>query len=1101
MTSKTPIHSQDGQSLSYQTERALLPLVSFTFSLSPKVSVTSPKNVKRKADELEKEENKRLRTSQENIQPQSSLQSVLEAQGSTPSQLFIDLNRKLSQDLSQGSANDKNQPFVDLNRKFTQDSTQRLGSPFDSTQKQKIPSEDTFTSPFITPTKPATKRKIQDEASVTQQGHDANSSKLQEEESMEPPRKKIMLAPNEFFNLDTEVRQILFMKILDYLQLFKIINTMSLICKKFQTLISSQYFTNSNQTLNYLNLSCDDFTKSKITPSTLMWSKALSFFSTKFPNIFTQTRTIKIENSNNLVFCDEFVNFMIKFYNTEHLSLLKTTTCKIEGINLSPSKNLQALAKLETLNLHKFTSQHPIYELFPGLPRTLKYLDLWECYPLIDSQKLVIMTKAVTQLETLILTNQTMIGDRIFIDAQGKKNKVFQKLVNLVVRRCDRITDETIKAMKDNKALRSLDLWETKSITNQSLEVIGKNLTQLQTLILCRIDHINDEGLSFLSNLTNNNVQGDKMILDTVSTQNENNNITNPTTTNNKEMRKLVLRNCANITEDAIFKLMESGVKLKHLDLWGTGRIQTEMIFDKSKIENLTRLILAESKIDDSCLCSISQNATQLKEISLRRCEFVSTMGIRKFIILPLKNLACIDLFASCSSFGGINDDLFVPTLEKPHNKNVKELDVTSSKLTDEGVKEMIKWCNNIERIVVQKCSEIGDEGVEAIVESFNKRRYRGGWSGEGGRGEIDISSCTRVTSKSQNTIMQVSSFVTIKAAHISSFYTSPSKSNYSTPNSGFSTPIRSIPNSPNISPFKSRGFNVQEEERKSILLLKQTFNTPTSYFNTPNNSSPGHNKRTRIIAHLNKIFEGVTWYLSCGKCKKKVTEEDVKCPKCSTVFEQTSQVATEEAPDPVLKQEKKEQKIKRWKYRVQVFDHTEEIILQIWDEAGNQMMKSTAQQFSQLSEEERRQKFEELLFAGFIFVVSPKRDSGEGSGSSTTGDPAYSALEASKIDYETQCKYLMDDIQSEVEAKERRKKAKPVKLMLGATPSPIKNVSPVNVKSGHPSPVVGMSRGVSPRGTVVGRRVSDGGAKKVEEDNQFSQQYSSQGSQGWASY
>ncbi|PWA43359.1 Leucine-rich repeat, cysteine-containing subtype [Artemisia annua] len=208
-----------------------------------------------------------------------------------------------------------------------------------------------------------------------------------------------------------------------------------------------------------------------------------------------------------------------------------------------------------------------------------------------DDDGLCAVAKACSRLSGVELYGRLHVGD-IGVDCLVRSCK---DLRNLILSRCARVTDESLKSIRELNSLQRLDL-EGCLISDMGLEYMAKAdlKNNLMSLSLDECDKISDIDISHLKQMVN--------------------------------LTRLSLSNCGvNITDSGIFTLSQ--------------------IIPNIEVLHLSWLI----NITDISLSQIARNCKKLKFIELRGCEAITGKGVRCFAHHPrLSSLymsSCYNIF------------------------------------------------------------------------------------------------------------------------------------------------------------------------------------------------------------------------------------------------------------------------------------------------------------------------------------------------------------------------------------------------------------------------------------------------------------------------
>ena len=225
----------------------------------------------------------------------------------------------------------------------------------------------------------------------------------------------------------------------------------------------------------------------------------------------------------------------------------------------------------------------------------LNHLDLQHC-PGIRHEGAVHLAN-LSLLKTLNLS-QTRIEDNTL-----EITKNMPRLESLSIERCF-IGDEGITKLIGLKSLRYLNL-SALPITNQAMQTINQNMTQLRELQIAHCANIDDEGLQALQNLSNlKRFQADGIVLGDRAVQ--------AIHQNHPKLQKLSLASCQSITDAGVQHL--ASLPLYYLDLSDNTITNASTEWIAAHKHELQYLLLNYNNINDVGVKHL-ESLTRLEEL------------------------------------------------------------------------------------------------------------------------------------------------------------------------------------------------------------------------------------------------------------------------------------------------------------------------------------------------------------------------------------------------------------------------------------------------------------------------------------------------------
>jgi hypothetical protein len=242
------------------------------------------------------------------------------------------------------------------------------------------------------------------------------------------------------------------------------------------------------------------------------------------------------------------------------------------------------------------------------------------------------------------------------------------------------MTDKNFRQLIKLKQLKSLEFFGFKNTDQKNLKIIAENLTSLEALNINDCSNLTYQDLSALKALTN--------------------------------LKKLNLTNAPDITDTFLKVMLKDYKNLEDLDISYCCNITDEGLkFIVENLENLEGLDLSGCrKITDDGLKNIIKNLKNLKRLNICDSKDITNEDL-KFIFQNLENLESLGLSYSSKKEG---------YLQRFQNfKNLKRLNLTGSRLTDNDFKFICENFKNLEDLTLMGCYRITHKALQSISENL----------------------------------------------------------------------------------------------------------------------------------------------------------------------------------------------------------------------------------------------------------------------------------------------------------------------------------------------------------------------------------------------
>lgn len=232
-----------------------------------------------------------------------------------------------------------------------------------------------------------------------------------------------------------------------------------------------------------------------------------------------------------------------------------------------------------------------------------------------------------------------------------------------------------------------------------------------------------------------------------------------------KRIERLTLTNCSKLTDLSIAQLVDTNRSLLALDVTGLEQLTDKTIMYVA--DNCLRLqglnVTGCKKLTDTSIMAIAKNCRHLKRLKFNNCLLLTDKSIEtvaaystyllEIDLYGLQNMespSITALLTSCPHLrelrlahcGQINDSAFLNIPYDPDHPttfdSLRILDLTDcSELGDKGVERIIQSCPRLRNLILAKCRQITDRAVFAITKLGKNLHY------------IHLGHCARITDPS----------------------------------------------------------------------------------------------------------------------------------------------------------------------------------------------------------------------------------------------------------------------------------------------------------------------------------------------------------------
>uniref|UniRef100_K3XAC8 F-box/LRR-repeat protein 15-like leucin rich repeat domain-containing protein n=1 Tax=Globisporangium ultimum (strain ATCC 200006 / CBS 805.95 / DAOM BR144) TaxID=431595 RepID=K3XAC8_GLOUD len=210
-------------------------------------------------------------------------------------------------------------------------------------------------------------------------------------------------------------------------------------------------------------------------------------------------------------------------------------------------------------------------------------------------------------------------------------------------------------------------------------------------------------------------------------------------------LRSLDLSNCVQVTSTVVRAMLQGCANLQILRLDGCRHI-TDAAFqhEHSPFHTLRACSSLQvvsfarcSQLSEDLLYFLVKTCRSLVDINFSKCKKIPSSAIH-LLLRSATNLQRLNL-----SFMDVTDEAFTADTQADHvngfyamGKELRVLDLTHCKITDEALLSMARYCRQLEEMKLSSCDKVTDVGVEALVSSCANLR------------ELDLNNCGFVTDR-----------------------------------------------------------------------------------------------------------------------------------------------------------------------------------------------------------------------------------------------------------------------------------------------------------------------------------------------------------------
>lgn len=226
-----------------------------------------------------------------------------------------------------------------------------------------------------------------------------------------------------------------------------------------------------------------------------------------------------------------------------------------------------------------------------------------------------------------------------------------------------------------------------------------------------------------------------------------------------KRVERLTLTNCSKLTDSSLQPLLDGNRSLLALDVTGLDQLTDSTMMTVAdhclRLQGLN--VTGCRKISDASIVAMARNCRHLKRLKFNNCTQLSDVAILtvaahsshllEIDLYGLQNLqspSVAALLTSCSHLremrlahcSRINDSAFLNNLEGRRTfDSLRILDLTDcNELGDKGVEMIVQSCPRLRNLILAKCKHITDRAVLAITKLGKNLHY------------IHLGHCARIT-------------------------------------------------------------------------------------------------------------------------------------------------------------------------------------------------------------------------------------------------------------------------------------------------------------------------------------------------------------------
>jgi F-box and leucine-rich repeat protein GRR1 len=226
-----------------------------------------------------------------------------------------------------------------------------------------------------------------------------------------------------------------------------------------------------------------------------------------------------------------------------------------------------------------------------------------------------------------------------------------------------------------------------------------------------------------------------------------------------KRVERLTLTNCCKLTDSSLQPLLDGNRSLLALDVTGLDQLTDYTMMTVAdhclRLQGLN--VAGCKKISDASIVALAKNCRHLKRLKFNNCSQLTDVAVLtvaahsthllEIDLYGLRNLespAVAALLSSCSHLremrlahcSRINDSAFFDNLQGRRSfDSLRILDLTDcSELGDKGVERIVQSCPRLRNLILAKCRQITDRAVLAITKLGKNLHY------------IHLGHCARIT-------------------------------------------------------------------------------------------------------------------------------------------------------------------------------------------------------------------------------------------------------------------------------------------------------------------------------------------------------------------
>ena len=193
------------------------------------------------------------------------------------------------------------------------------------------------------------------------------------------------------------------------------------------------------------------------------------------------------------------------------------------------------------------------------------------------------------------------------------------------------------------------------------------------------------------------------------------------------------------LTNSSVKALLSYFQKLEYLDIEHCFYVDIEAFDGMPVKHSLVTLNMDNTFIDEQCLKIITQNAPNLRHLSLENCEYAINDEGFSYVGTHCTKLETLNINRSAKRTGRNLTNVGIDSIARGC-KHLKVLVVRNCNgITDEGIHSIAEHCHNMSILKVGGCTEITGAGVEYLAYGCRSLRH------------VEFDGCIKVTCKSVN--------------------------------------------------------------------------------------------------------------------------------------------------------------------------------------------------------------------------------------------------------------------------------------------------------------------------------------------------------------